>query len=357
MLLRISCVVAALVAFAVVAVPREPSPTQAPPASIVKFSKDTLTLSEVLAEMQSQTGNVIVDRRSNRDNPKLTFRSTTGKYWEMLDAIGGQGINFSAYQEGGIALVDTPHRKLDTHYSGSFRFAVKAVAVRLDHETKAHTCHVTLDTAWEPRFQLLYLNLDDAEVNFGKQFDKLDRQAARPVAGMSATEIDLAMKAPPRTVPTITELKGSIRVIGAPKMLEFAFNKLKLDRGPIVQDDVKVSLTFVNVKSPTRWTVEMLTVYPPGAIVPLESYQSWMDNNRVWLSWGLHPKTKKPYELEPTGQSPQDSSEGTKIRYEFTPRGNTPLPSINADVTLRYRTPSRVVAFTVPFEFKALPLP
>jgi hypothetical protein len=82
-----------------------------------------------------------------------------------------------------------------------------------------------------------------------------------------------------------------------------------------------------------------------------------MDNNRVWLSWGLDQKTKKPYELEPSGQSPQDSKVGTKIRYEFTPRPEVPLPSAGSEVMLRTRLPNRVVALTVPFAFQDLLLP
>jgi hypothetical protein len=355
MLLRKSCVLVVMLASVVVAFPREPQPTQAPQASNIKFSKETLTLDEALAELHKQTDNVIIDRRTNKDNPKLTFRQTTGTYWQMLDAIGSQGVGFSAYQEGGVLyLVDSPYRKLTTHYSGIFRFAVKSVSVVRDDETRAHACHVDLSTAWEPRFQLLYLNLDDAEVSFGKQQEKLERQASRPVSGVSATEIELSMKAPPRTVAVITALKGTVRAVGIPKMIEFAFTNL--DAKPITIDKVQASLTYVN-KAANRWTVDLQCDNPPGSEM-LESYQqTWMDNNRVWLSWGLDPKTKKPYELEPSGRSPQDAKAGTKIRYYFTPRGNTPLPALGANVALHYRTPNRVLAFTVPFEFQNLPLP
>ena len=355
MRLRASLLILGLLAFASAGLVCEAQPLPEPLPGTVKFSKDKLTLNDALAEMQMLTDNVVVDRRTNKTNPELTFKSKTGLYWEMLDAIGTQGVGFSAYQEGGgVALVDAPYRKLQTDYSSIFRFVVKRVTVTRDDETQAHTCQVSLDAAWEPRFQLLYLNLNEAEVRFGKQHEKVERQSARPVAGVSATEIELTTKAPPRVVAEIAALKGTIRVIGAPKMLEFAFDKL--DVKPIVKEGVEVRLSYVNKKS-NRWTVEVLSEYPSGAIVPLESFQSWMDNNRVWLSFGMDPKTKRPYELEPSGQSPQDSKTGTKIRYEFTPRGDVPLPALNANVTLRQRTPNRVVAFTVPFKFEHLPLP
>jgi hypothetical protein len=356
MLIRTSFILAILTFCGVIAVPQEAKQAPELQPGTVTFSKETLPLNEALAELHKQTGNRIIDRRSSKDNPKLTFKETTGKFWSTLDAIGTQGINFSAYHEAGvIVLVDTPYRKLTTHYSGPFRFAVKRVSVSRDDETQAHTCHVAIDTAWEPRFQMLYLNLNDAEVSFGKQSEKLERQAARPVSTVNATEIELSMKAPPRTVANISTLKGSVKVIGVPKMLEFEFNHQKLAQQ---QEEVKVNVTFVNTKSPTRWTVDILTVYPPGAIVPLESFQqTWMENNRVWLSWGTDPKTNKPYELEPTGQSPQDAKEGTRIRYHFMARPNVPMPPLSAKVALHYRTPNRVTAFTVPFAFENLPLP
>ena len=322
----------------------------------VSFSTDEMMLDRALAELQNQTGNVVEDRRGSAANRKVKLPAKRGEFWKALDLIGKEtGIGFSAYQaDGGVALVDAPYRALPTHYSGIFRFTTKRIAVSRDDETQTHTCQVTLDTAWEPRFQMLYLSLDQATVDFGNGNEKLERQTARSVAGTSAAELDLRMKAPARQIAKLRSLNGTIRMIGAPKMLEFAFAKLHTK--PIKQEGVNVSLTAVKKQS-NRWSVEVLSEYPEGALVSLESYQSWMDNNRVWLSWGNDPKTKKPYELEPSGQSPQDSKAGTKIRYEFTPRPDTPLPSAGIEVTLRTRLPNRVVAFTVPFAFQDLILP
>jgi hypothetical protein len=323
----------------------------------VRFSSDKLPLEDAVRELQKQSGNIVKDLRKSPNNPMLSLQP--GEFWPTLDAICKQAkIEFSAYQpDASVALVDTPYSELKTHYSGIFRFAFKGIAVSRDEETKAHHCRVTLDAAWEPRFRALYLNLDQGTAAFGNRFENLERESARPVSGASATEIELRMPAPPRATAKIDSLKGAIRVIGVPKMLEFALPKLATDK-VVDQEEVKVSLTFVSQKSAKRWTVDLLTVYPEGAIVELDSFQqTWRDGNRVWLSWGIDPKTKKPYELEPSGQSPQETPAGTKIQYHFTARGETPLPPLSANVTLRYRTPNRVVGLTVPFELRDLPLP
>jgi hypothetical protein len=315
-----------------------------------------ISLEQALADLKKQTGNTVEDRRSTPTNPRLKLAAKPGEFWKTLDAIGKEtGIGFSSYQpDGGVALVDKPYRELKTHYSGPFRFAVKRVAVTRDDETQAHTCHVTLDTAWEPRFAMLYLNLNHATVAFKKDTEKLDRQTARSVAGVSATEIDLRMKAPPRNAAAVDSLEGELRVIGAPKMLEFKFAKLVSGQKD-EQEGVKVRLTEVK-QTAALWAFEILTEYPKGALVELESYQSWMDNNRVWLAW-TDPKSKRTYEVEPSGEAPQTSAVGTKIRYYFSVREKMALPPKGVEVVLRYRTPSRVEVFTVPFSFRDLPLP
>jgi hypothetical protein len=326
-----------------------------PQRSIRTGTATEITLAQALADLKKQTGNTVEDRRSNPTNPRLKLPKT-GDFWKTLDSIGKDtGIAFSAYQpDGGVALVDKPYRELKTHYSGPFRFAVKRVAVSRDDETQAHTCQVTLDAAWEPRFAMLYLNLNQATVAIKKTTEKLERQTARSVAGVSATEIELHMQAPPRNVAAIDSLKGELRVIGASKMLEFKFAQLAAGQKD-EQEGVKVRLSEVK-QTASLWAFEILTEYPKGAIVDLESYQSWMDNNRVWLAW-TDTKTKRTYEVEPSGEAPQASSVGTKIRYYFSVREKMALPPKGVQVVLRYRTPNRVEVFTVPFSFQDLPLP
>jgi hypothetical protein len=82
-----------------------------------------------------------------------------------------------------------------------------------------------------------------------------------------------------------------------------------------------------------------------------------MDNNRVWLAW-TDAKTKRTYEVEPSGEAPLASTATmTKTRYYFSVREKMALPPQGVQVSLRYRTPNRVEVFTVPFSFRDLPLP
>lgn len=333
-----------------------------------KFSAPQLALSDALKELQAQTGNTITDLRREPKNPTVNLEP--GAFWPTLDAIGKQtGIGFNVYQtNGGIALVDTPYRDRKAHYSGIFRFAIKSTSVTRDDETGVNQCEVVLDTAWEPRFRALFLNLEKAEVAYDAKTasrmakHEVPAQSAFPVAGKCATQdLKMVLPAPARTTTSLIYLKGAVRVIGVPKLLDFEFTKLgnfKPDTpSRDEKDDVKVSVTAVQIRK-TAWTVELGTIYPEGALVKLQSFEEpvLLQYNRVWLTW-TDPKTNKAHELDWRGEEPQETKEGTKVKYHFMPRGGTPLPPPGVNVTLRYRTPSRVVAFTVPFAFEDLPLP
>jgi hypothetical protein len=329
--------------------------------SRVKFSAEMLPLNVALKELQEQTGNAIQDLRTNGDAGRAMVTTKSGEFWPALDALcESAGTGFNAYKlDGAIALVDAPYRKSKTvHYQGICRFDIKRIELVRDEETLAHHCHVTLDTAWEPRFQALFVNLEQGQVAHGKHVQKIDGDSSTKVAGKCATQsIKLIMKAPARQTAKLDSLRGTIRIVGVPKMLDFRFAGLKDKNGAVseTQDEVKVNVTRLEGRK-AYWSVDVETLYPPGAIHELQSFEQsdFLDMSRVWLTWGIDPRTKKPYELESRGQDPQSA---TKTRHTFEPRGGTPLPPPGAAVTLRYRVPGRLVAFAVPFEFRDVLLP
>jgi len=324
----------------------------------VKFPVNAISLKDAIALLEKQTGNPIVDlRKVHLSNPTMMLRTTT--FWESLDALG---IGFSPYQaDGAIALIDTPYRKRTTHYSGPFRFAVKRMSVTRDDDTHVHYAQLSLEVAWEPRLQPLYLNLDKAAVTIGKAVQSIDRQPMKSVAGAGATEIDLRMVAPNRKALSLNTVSGSLSVIAAPRMAEFTFDKLKAlspDNPRDAKEQEGVKLRLLEVRQPEKgvpWKVRMLLTYPPESLVPLESFQSWYSNNKVWLSWH-DPQTKALRTLDTTEQY-EHGKDGTRLTMTFAPSETTPLPPANANVTLHLRTPSRVALVTVPFEFRDLPLP
>jgi hypothetical protein len=180
--------------------------------------------------------------------------------------------------------------------------------------------------------------------------EELPAQPAVNVSRASGTEIDLRIAAPPRRVLKLDSVSGSVRAVGAPKMLEFKFeNPAKLMTQKFDGVTVKASATTQTEK---RWSIAIEVEHPPGTLVDVQSFQGPDLRNflfyRVWLSWN-----KNKMELEPTSEA----SGGAGVIYHFEARNGSPLPSKDADVTLHFRTPNRVVAFTAPFELRDLPLP
>jgi hypothetical protein len=184
----------------------------------------------------------------------------------------------------------------------------------------------------------------------------------KSVTGEGATEIDLRMVAPDRTVQKIKSVSGEVRVIAAPHMVEFTFDKLKAmtadtPRDAKEQGGVKVRL--LEVRQPQAgvpWKVRVLLAYPADSLVQLDSFQSnCFSNNKVWLSW-FDAKTMTTRTLETTVQYDEVKA-GWQLTMTFAPSETTPLPPANANVTLHLRTPSRVAEVIIPFEFRDLPLP
>jgi hypothetical protein len=341
---------------------QEPRPQQDWQRAAVKFPPGPVTLKDALDHMQKETGNVVNDLRGDTAKTFLKNLPAQITFWPLIDAIGKEtGIGFSAYQpDGGVALIESPYRKLETCYADPFRFAIKRVAVSRDDETKVHACDVALDIAWEPRFRALYLNLESAQVAYAPDIKKivlthtLEPQAMSSVAEISARELDLRLPAPDRTSPSIAALHGSIHVIGTPKLLHFTFKLGKPLPLKEAQEKVNFSLSKLT-KRISSWTVAMRLEYPKDALVPLrDTNQSLWLNNQVWLEWkGRKLKTDSTHETLMAGNIPV----GASITAHFIPRDGIPLPGNADDVTLHYLVPNRVVSITAPFAFKDLPLP
>lgn len=314
----------------------------------VVFSSKQLPLDEILVQLQKQTGNAVKDARADRANPKIALPDKPLTFWQTMDLIGEKsGIGFSAYQEGGgVALVDRPYRKLQTDSTGAFRFAFKRIAATRDEGADTRFCAVTLDVVWEPSFYPLFINLQQATALVGKREIMVEPQGSRRVVEMGGTELELRLPAPERKADKIDSLKGSLHVIGVPKMLEFQFARpmksMKAEQdGVQVRVEIETQLKF--------WRVHLDTEHPKRAIVQVDSFQesAWLQLTRVWLSW----RDAKKQVVEVEGRELGYSKKIRGFVYEF------PVPPQGAEVTLHYRVPSRVREFTVPFALRDLPLP
>jgi hypothetical protein len=142
-------------------------------------------------------------------------------------------------------------------------------------------------------------------------------------------------------------------------MLTFAFPHLKaLKKGeaPIEQVREGVRVSLAQVKTASRlWSVEVHIENPPGN-PPFESYQSWLNNNRIWLQQGKSAELKTWLPEIGDERVDRETTTNAEILYNFRiPPGQS--KGALADWTLLYRTPGQIVDIEVPFALKDVPLP
>jgi hypothetical protein len=321
------------------------------------LSSQTITAAQFLAQLERQTGNVVVDRRSSKQDQPITLEFDKMPFWQALDRFAVRaGCGYTAYaNDGGVALVDVARRSTHVSYHGIVRTALKRVNVAQDFDTDTATCTVHLDVAWEPRFQPFYLGVGPATATYvprgvAKELKVMaPGRGQLPVAGRSAVEVELHLPAPPRQSPAIASLEGSLKFIGPSKMLTFRFADIKANAA-LEQDEASVRLTKVK-EGLDRVLIDVQIDNPEGTPV-FESYQTWLDNNRISLVKGDGAK-QYTWSPEPNETVLLETNRRAVLQYAFAvTKGKGKL----ADWTLVYRTPGRIVELAVPYRFKDVPL-
>ncbi len=315
--------------------------------------KGEYSTDDFLATLAKQTSNVVVDRRQNRSKQSLTLDLEKASFWQALDRFCSlAGCTYTAYgSDGGVALIDGTRRSEHVSYHGITRTAIKRITVTSDLETGAGTCVIYLDVAWEPRFQPFYLGVGPvtaAYVSRGVAKELKVHAPGRgqlPVAGRSASEIEILLPPPPRTSPAIEALEGSFKFVGPSKMLTFRFKDIKAD-AKLEQEEVSVHLLKVK-EGLDRWLIEVQIDNPEGT-PGFESYQTWLDNNRISLVSAKYTLSPEPNETVLF-----ETNRKAVVQYAFA----APKKAKLADWALVYRTPGRIVKLTVPYRFKNVPLP
>jgi hypothetical protein len=348
------------------------TPKELVPRLITLDEKD-VPLSVALAELLKQTGNEIVDRRKDKDDPRLKLELKKATFWQALDAIAREADAKVSYYErdGKLALVDGPHIALPVSYHGLFRVGIKRLDVTHVLEPDSRYCNVHFEVAWEPRFTPFVLETqpESLEVKDDKgNMLPLPENTQKGVAAISrrnAIELELRAPAPHRSAARLGLLKGSLLVIGPTKMLTFSFDKLgkieKLSEALVdTKEGVSVRLRKFQIEGDAGdqlWTAEVRLQYPEDG-PKFESFQSWMVNNEMHLEKVGKDGAVQRFPMNGGYETDEVADTTAVMRYRFTdePEKNLSLGK-PGEWKLVYRTPGRIVEMPVPFEFKDVPLP
>ena len=214
--------------------------------SRVTLQGDALPLSEVLAAVQEQTGNEVVDDRGAAggqaaDEPTLKVAFDKTPFWQAIDRVLDQiGLCIDPYGTGESLRLCTRCSDLlplagRTTYSGPFRFEpVRVDAARDLRSPNAHSLRLTLEVAWEPRLAPISLQLKMADVRAvdekGNPLPVDGRQAEPEVPvhpDANAVQLIIPLSLPPRSSTTVGRLSGRFTALVPGKIQTFRFTDLE----------------------------------------------------------------------------------------------------------------------------------
>jgi hypothetical protein len=330
--------------------------------SLITLRGDALPLSKVLAALQEQSGNKIVDFRKRFGqevtDPQLRVAFDKMPFWQALDQVLEQA-KLSVYPFGedrAICLVGRDEGQVpqgDTaSYGGPFRFQpVRIVAIREFRDPHGQSLRLLLSVAWEPRLKPIGLKQRMADLKAvdenGNPLAVDDAQAELevPAGKETAVELTLPLKLPPREVKQIASLKGKLLAMLPGKIETFSFENLTTAKN-VEKRVAGVTVTLEQVRqNGSIWEVRLRVRFDEAGQA-LESHRGWILNNEAYLEG---PDGKPiPYDnLELTGQGENEIG----LAYGFVLDGP---PQKHKFV---YKTPGVIVVTGFDYEIQDLKLP
>jgi len=331
--------------------------------SRVTLTGTDLPLAEVLAAIEKQTGNKLVDKREKSGEKtaektlSVDFRDTP--FWQAIDDVLGKcELGVYAYSgEPGLAIVArprngaTPAQGVD--YRGAFRFEPLRLEARRNLRSPVSDgLRVIVEIGWEPKAAPISLIQDVSELSAvdenGKalEIDTQQKQLEAMVQpGSTAVEFELPLVAPPRSVQKIAKLRGKLQVVLPGPTGVFRFDKLAAAEN-VQQQQGRATVVLERMKDLGDGAWQAMTrvrfEYPGKA---LESHRGWIYNNPAYLIGPDGQRIEGGFET--TGQTENEVG----AAYLFFTGGGL------EGYTFVYETPTAIVAEQVDFELSDLPLP
>ena len=330
-------------------------------ASKVTIAGKGLRLSEVLQQLQKQSGNPITDLRepegAEATNPALDLEIRDKPFFEALDAVARKAdvVPNSFTGDGSIGLMagKLPEKSL-VKDTGPFRVTFTQIAVVRDLQTNSASASVQFAVAWEPRLRPMLLQIKTDEL-------KIQDDQGRPVEPQvmkessevvlrpdnPAVEVNLTLNAPDRSAKSLATLKVRADITVPAGLRTFRFPTLDVKDAVVQkQGDIAVTLEGTEVDEQV-WKVNVVLEYP-GEGPAFESYRQGLFNNRLWLQKADGSR------FEHNGGFSNTTNDGGKLGFEYL---FVDVPGKPADYQLVYETPSKVLTIPLEFEFKDVPLP
>jgi hypothetical protein len=326
---------------------------------------DQMPVFDLLAEIEKQTGNHVVDRRRQASNDehmqqqKVNFAFRDEPFWSAIDQVLDQW-RMGVYNYGGgdaLAIVEREPgerpRRQGAVYSGPFRLQILGVSAQQSlRKPDNKSLKLQMEVAWEPRLRPIAVTQAATEVEAtddgGHKLEMSQPDAsldAEISAGTQATELVLPFALPTRDVSKIATLKGKLLALVPGRQVKFKFDDLAHATGKSqTSGGVQVTIDAIR-KNNEVWEIHMRLRLDEDNHA-LESHRSWALQNLSYLI------DKEGVRIENAGlETTLQNKNEVGVAYLFEQANGLD------GLTWVYETPAAIVELPIEYEFKDIPLP
>ncbi len=331
-------------------------------ASTITLAARAMRLSEVLDAIAKQSGNRIVDARSQFGHelvdPELEFHFQETPFWRALDSVLDlAGLTVYPYgDERAIYLTarleDHAPRLGRAAYMGPLR--IEPVLIRAERDLRSGTAllQLTSEIAWEPRVRPITLEQPMSTVEATDErgaalvVDAPEATLEVPVEGNQiATNLAYTFRSPVRGTERIARLRGTLSALVPGKVATFRFDQI-LQAKNARQRIGGATVTLEQVRrSGDLWEVGIRVRFDDAGGA-LQSHRGWIFNNPAYLETPGGERIAFA-RFDTTRQAENEVG----MAYLFAIDG--PIEHLR----FVYETPALVLGVDLPYELKDVPLP
>lgn len=323
----------------------------------------TMNLSDALAEIEKQTGNVIEDYRAtlNQESPdtEVTVDIKDEPFWSAFDQLLDEA-SLDIYTFVGeakkLAIIGAAEGALDRNgrgtYDGLFRIEPTNIVAERDlRNPEADTLRMNVEVVWEPRVLpiLIRQDLEDISITTDNEEEVSVTSTGTiqlPVqSGVASLDMRLPLGLPSRDAKKIASFKGKFTALIPGGDVEFEFDDLTAKN---VQQR-KGGLTVVLDQIRNNNGIQMVYVRMrfDKANESLQSHLDWVESNKIKL-------------LDPDGKPADDPNYEKYLERESEIGYKYIFPLESEDLKgwkLKYTTPAGIAEVPVEYELKDIELP